>query len=123
MSVQKILKHQFSKTGGFNNPKELNEYILKQGNTFSSSNLLFVLPEFEVGSTTSHEHKYIIHIFNFLFQPSKSVRQDYSFIGVTSSTTKADMALSILESFAFRIKKILDNYHNEMPQMVLNNLW
>jgi glycerol kinase len=51
------------------------------------------------------------------------MRKDYSFIGVTSSTTKSDLTMSILESFAFRIKKILDNYHNEMPQMVLNTLW
>ncbi|XP_060871147.1 putative glycerol kinase 5 isoform X2 [Metopolophium dirhodum] len=86
--------------GGFNNPKELN--MLKQGNEFSTDSLLFVLPESE---------------------PSKSIRKDYSFIGVTTCTTKSDMAVSILESFAFRIKKILDNYHNEMPQMVLNTLW
>jgi len=58
-----------------------------------------------------------------IFQPSKSIRKDYSFIGVTTCTTKSDMAISILESFAFRIKKILDSYHNEMPQMVLNTLW
>ncbi|XP_026815062.1 putative glycerol kinase 5 [Rhopalosiphum maidis] len=86
--------------GGFNNTKELN--MLKQGNELSTNSLLFVLPESE---------------------PSKSVRRDYSFIGVTTCTTKSDMAISILESFAFRIKKILDNYHNEMPQMKLNTLW
>ncbi|XP_025424377.1 putative glycerol kinase 5 isoform X2 [Sipha flava] len=86
--------------GGFNNSKELN--MLKQGNACLTNNVLFVLPEFE---------------------PSKSMRKDYSFIGVTSSTTKSDLTMSILESFAFRIKKILDNYHNEMPQMVLNTLW
>lgn len=51
------------------------------------------------------------------------MRKDYSFIGVTSCTTKTDLTISILESFAFRIKKILDNFHNEMPQMVLNTLW
>lgn len=54
---------------------------------------------------------------------SKTIRKDYSFIGVTPSTTKMDMTKSILESFAFRIKKILDNFHNEMPQMKLNTLW
>lgn len=58
-----------------------------------------------------------------MFQVSKSIRKDFSFIGVTSSTTKTDMTVSILESFAFRIKKVLDNLHNEMPQMVLNTLW
>lgn len=70
------------------------------------------------------QHKNIlIALINYYFQLSKSIRKDYSFIGVTSSTTKSDLAISVLESFAFRIKKILDNYHNEMPQMVLNTLW
>jgi len=47
------------KTGGFNNPKELNEYISKQGNEFYTNDLLFVLSEFEVGYMTQHQHNII----------------------------------------------------------------
>lgn len=108
--------------GGLNNLKELN--MLKQGNEFSTNNVLFVLPESEVVEWFCDLiDKYCNYMAKIIFQPSKSIRKDYSFIGVTTCTTKLDMAISILESFAFRIKKILDNYHNEMPQMVLNTLW
>lgn len=98
--------------------------MLKQGNEFSTNSLLFVLPESEVIKWFCDlTQKYCNYITSIIFQPSKSIRRDYSFIGVTTCTTKTDMAISILESFAFRIKKILDNYHNEMPQMKLNTLW
>jgi len=43
---EKIILFFIFDIGGFNNPKELN--MLKQGNEFSTDNLLFVLPESEV---------------------------------------------------------------------------
>ncbi|XP_050422319.1 putative glycerol kinase 5 [Adelges cooleyi] len=88
--------------GCYSNLRELNELLLHEKKESFANDVLFVLPDSE---------------------SSKNRGRNYSFINLTSNTTKADMVKSILESFAFRIKKRLDKLHKEIPGLKLNTLW
>ncbi|XP_050541312.1 putative glycerol kinase 5 isoform X2 [Daktulosphaira vitifoliae] len=87
--------------GLYDNLKELNE-LSSISEKPSVNDILFVLPD---------------------SKSSKYNEDDYSFIGQTAITTKVEMTKSILDSFAFRIKKRLDKLHKEMPEMKPKILW
>lgn len=108
--------------GFYNNLIELNE-LSSILNKPSVHDVIFVLPDSKVSLNLYKLFEIKLLILIKFEQSSKYKGDHYSFVGLTSITTKVEMTKSILDSFSFRIKERLDKLQKEMPEMKPNILW